>query len=334
MMRKKVLFVFLLLAILIAFFSGCSIGGGIGIVDFNPNALFMKFITNGTFRMGDTLDYTAWGSNQKPIHTVVLTYDFYIGIWEVTVGEFLEFLNGVGVPESGFYNGHEIIENDVETCEYYYAGGAHRLKYPGKIDYPVTHITWWGAIEYCNWLSRKMGVSEAYDTSDGSLLNSSGNPTTDISQVEGYRLPTEAEWEYSARGAQNDYATDVDYKFSGGNVLNNVGWYSGNSTNATYPIAAGKGTHEKKGKAPNEIGLYDMSGNVWEWCHDWYKGTYYYESPLENPIGPPSNPDEQRIIRGGGWNNTENFNRVAMRTGQYVNFGSYSLGFRVAQTKK
>ena len=143
-------------------------------------------------------------------------------------------------------------------------------------------------------------------------------------------MPTEAEWEYSARGAQNDYATDLDYIFSGGNVLDDVGWYSGNSTNATYAISDGKGTQEKKGKAPNEIGLYDMSGNVWEWCHDWYQATYYYESPLENPIGPASNPDERRVMRGGSWYNTINYNRVPMRTSNYVNFGSYALGFRVA----
>jgi len=333
-MGKKVLYVFISITILIVSFTGCSGENGIGIVDFDPNALFMTIISDGTFRMGDTLDFTAWGSNQKPIHTVVLTYDYYIGNWEVTVKEFLDFLNGASVPESGFYNSHKILEVDEVTCEYYYAGGAYRLKYPGKVDYPVNEVTWWGAIEYCNWLSREMGVNEAYDTSDGSLLNAAGNPTTNIADVEGYRLPTEAEWEYAARGAQNDYATDDDYKFSGSNVLANVGWYSGNSTNATYPIAGGKGTHEKKRKAPNEIGLYDMSGNVWEWCHDWYKGTYYYESPLENPIGPASNPDEQRIIRGGSWYNTANFCRVAMRTGQYVNFGSFTLGFRVAQTKK
>jgi len=336
MKRMKTVYAVITMIVLMLIATGCSSNGDgdIGVVEINPDLLFMTIIPQGTFRMGDTLDYTEWGSDQKPIHTVQLTYDYYIGIWEVTVREFMTFLNRAGVREDGYYHGKMIIDIEAETCEYYYAGDAFRLKHPGKVNHPVIEVTWWGAVEYCNWLSREMGINEAYNTTSGSLINSVGESTTDITEVEGYRLPTEAEWEHAARGAQNDYATDDDFAFSGGNTLNDVGWYSFNSGATAYPLGDdGKGTLERKSKAPNEIGLYDMSGNVWEWCNDYYQSNYYYESPVRNPTGPTDTPDDYRVIRGGSWFNTENFCRVAFRAYTYQNFGAFSIGFRVAKTK-
>ena len=113
-----------------------------------------------------------------------------------------------------------------------------------------------------------------------------------------FRMPTEAEWEYAARGGSKS----TGYLFSGGHTLDNVGWYEDNSEGKTHPIAQ---------KAANELGLYDMSGNVWEWCSDWYDRDFYSSSPQTNPQGPSSGSD--RVLRGGSWSNDATYCRVACR---------------------
>ena len=127
-----------------------------------------------------------------------------------------------------------------------------------------------------------------------------------------FRLPTEAEWEYAARGG----SWSLGYKYSGGSTLGDVAWYDGNSGSKTHPVGT---------KAPNELGLYDMSGNVWEWCSDWI-GSYSSVSQT-NPRGPSSG--SYRVLRGGGWHFSSGCCRVSNRsTGSPVN-RSYGIGFRL-----
>ena len=117
-----------------------------------------------------------------------------------------------------------------------------------------------------------------------------------------FRLPTEAEWEYAARGGNRSRGT----QYSGSSSIGDVAWYDDNSGDRTHPV---------KGKSPNELGLYDMTGNVWEWCEDYYDSDYYSSSPSANPQGPSSG--SRRVLRGGGWNFFADFCRVA-----YRNYGS------------
>ena len=127
-----------------------------------------------------------------------------------------------------------------------------------------------------------------------------------------FRSPTEAEWEYAARGG----ARSQGYKYAGGNNLGSVAWYEGNS---------GYETHSVGTKSPNELGLYDMSGNVWEWCEDWYSSNYYSSSLSTNPAGPSTG--SHRVCRGGS--NARNC-RVSHRSGSTPTGCDINLGFRLA----
>lgn len=132
-----------------------------------------------------------------------------------------------------------------------------------------------------------------------------------------FRLPTEAEWEFAARGGKKSRG----YKYAGSNNIGSVAWYtdnSGNSGNKTYAV---------KGKSPNELGLYDMSGNVWEWCSDWYGSDYYGKSPSTNPQGPLNGSD--RVLRGGSWGDDAGNCRVSYRYYYDPDYTYYNYGFRL-----
>lgn len=152
---------------------------------------------------------------------------------------------------------------------------------------PVEQVSWEEAQEFIRKLNRMTGKN--------------------------YRLPTEAEWEYAARGGSKSHG----YKYSGSNSIGDVAWYEGNSGDKTHPVGQ---------KQPNELGLYDMSGNVFEWCSDRYGG--YSSSAQNNPKGP-SNGSSLRVCRGGGWYFSSRYCRVSYRLSRYPGDCSYSLGFRV-----
>jgi formylglycine-generating enzyme required for sulfatase activity len=170
--------------------------------------------------------------------------NFYMGKYEVTTKEWME-----------------IIENDPSSSE--------QGNYPMSVD-------WYGAVEYCNRRSEKEGLTPAYQ-------GSRDNITCDFN-ANGYRLPTEAEWEYAAKGGNKD--TEV-FEYAGGNNPDVVAWYHYNSPGRIQPVGT---------KQPNSLGLYDMSGNIMEWCWDWY-GSYSSGSQTD-PRGASSGPGH--VLRGGG----------------------------------
>ena len=159
-----------------------------------------------------------------------------------------------------------------------------------------------------NWLGSKLPV-ETVSWGDCQIF------ITKLNQLTGktFRLPTEAEWEYAARGGSKSQG----YKYSGSNTIDDVAWYGSNSDNKTHEVAT---------KQANELGIYDMSGNVWEWCQDWY-GTYS-STAQSNPAGASSGSD--RVYRGGSWSNTATHCRVANRGNSTPTYTNCRLGFRLA----
>ncbi len=189
--------------------------------------------------------------------------------------------------------------------------------------YPVTQALWKAVMDNENpsFFKGDNRPVEQVSWADAQVFIQKLNENTAGSRPSGYiyRLPTEAEWEYAARGGKLNRGC----KYAGSDKLKEVGWFDGNGHGETKPVGL---------KDTNELGLYDMSGNVWEWCNDWYDSDYYAKckklGTVENPEGPESG--SFRVIRGGSWDFNARYCRVASR----INYGPVSrdndVGFRLA----
>jgi formylglycine-generating enzyme required for sulfatase activity len=204
--------------------------------------------------------------------------------------------------DSFFMDKHPVSQ---ELYEKVMRGNPSKRKNPSN---PVERVQWNEAVRFCNICSEMEGFTPCYDLRTWEC---------DF-EASGYRLPTEAQWEYACRaGTQTEYFFGND-----DGQLSKFAWCKPHSLGRTWPVAQ---------KRPNPWGLYDMHGNVWEWCNDYYSETYYSESPLENPTGPASGT--KRVLRGGAWSSTAEACRAAYRFSEFqvftdACFGSDSYGFR------
>jgi formylglycine-generating enzyme required for sulfatase activity len=172
---------------------------------------------------------------------------------------------------------------------------------------PVVLVSWYDAVSYCNWRSEAEGLQAVYTVS--------GTTVSADWRANGYRLPTEAEWEYAARGGS---VSEDSMSYTGASEPGPVAWYIGNSSGKTHPVGL---------KEPNSLDLYDMCGNVREWCWDWFSEKYKSAS-VNDPTGEPSG--EIRVVRGGSWMNDfglRSSDRGALRPGE----GANDAGFRIAR---
>ena len=245
----------------------------------------LVFIKSGEFIMGSNK-----GDNDEfPKHRVNLK-SYYINKYEITNAQYIKFLNSINCDEHGWSEdsifGKVMYINIPDSdCPIGYEDGKFVFlgSYSSPLENcPAIEVTWYGANAYCKW--------------------------------KGGRLPTEAEWEYAARGGVNNDS----FRYSGGEDINDFAQYKGNNNRHTQVVGS---------KKPNSLGIYDMSGNVWEWCSDIYSNSYYQKYEGDNPQGPPEG--DSRVARGGGWAYDSKFCTVSVRNAAYPQSSDHNIGFRM-----
>ena len=249
-------------------------------------------------------------------------------------------LNGKEVTLSSFWiSPYEVTQYEyLEVMLDYDEKGYNSMPSSFSGDYnPVESVSWYDAIVYCNFLSMKENLTPCYtiknstnpidwgippDSKEAEDYNAWAMVTCDFN-ANGYRLPTETEWEYAARGGQPGITDGSwNYDYSGSNTADDVAWYSSNSDSKT---------HEVGKKKANALGLYDMSGNVFEWCWDWIDDNIYPTGNTD-PIGNDSGT--QRVLRGGSWMYISNYSKVSYRFSQPPTTDFNNCGFRVVRSAR
>lgn len=242
------------------------------------------FVQGGCFKMGSSSGYF----NNGPVHRVCVN-DFWMSKYDVTVGEFREFVKTTGYKTDAEGNNGCFVSQKYGLRR---KDATVSWRSPGfdqtERD-PVVCISWKDANRYIDWKGKQTGSA--------------------------MRLPTEAEWEYAARDGVNGE------KWAGTSQesdLREYAWYESNSSGRTHPVG------EKK---PNRLGLYDMTGNIWQWCSDWFSADYYQNSPQDNPKGPAAG--FFRVSRGGDWDNVPQNIQTTVRWEYSGGEGDNRIGFRV-----
>jgi formylglycine-generating enzyme required for sulfatase activity len=325
----------------------------------------MAYIPDGEFDMGRHVGDGY--SNELPVHAVLLDA-FFMGKYEITNQQYCDYLNSA-LGSSSIYLSSNVVYGtgnnqgycDTSASSSYsyivYSGGVFTVGTKGGRDMsddPMVEVSWYGSVAYCNWRSGEEGKESCYNLSTWEC---------DFSK-HGYRLATEAEWEYAARGGEhspyyrfpwgdtishsqaNYYANPGGYTYdvsptSGYHPLwsgvypytSPVGFFDGTMKYKADYNWPGSDTSYQTTSGANGYGLYDMAGNVWEWCNDWYDSNYYSATPYPhvNPEGPASG--SYRVLRGGGWGYYAYYCRVAFRS-DYVSRGlpghrNFFHGFRI-----
>lgn len=270
----------------------------------------MILVKGGTFMMGSDPNVDRLHQKDETPHSVTLD-DFEMAATETTVWQWSVY--------EGAIKG--ISGKDIQL--FYDSPGVSPVK-----------TNWYDAVEYANWLSETQGLSDFYGINKSQKDPNNKLPdqglflydplkwliSTPNWRARGYRLPTEAEWEYAARGGPRQ-TPDI---FSGNQVLDSVGWFKKNAT----------GLQSVARKNPNALGIYDMSGNLREWCWDWYGEDYYQKCFQRGVVINPKGPEYgyERVIRGGSFYDESDSLRVANRDAFRPNAGDFRIGFRLSRS--
>jgi formylglycine-generating enzyme required for sulfatase activity len=300
----------------------------------------MIYIPGGEFEMGDHFE-ESYDDDELPVHSVYVD-SFFMSKYEITNQQYCDYLNSTypgqikvvgGVVYASSDSGNSYPYCDTRNYHIFsqidFSGGVFSVRTKDgrdMSDNPMVQVSWYGAAAYCNWRSSQEGYESCYNLSTWEC---------DFTK-KGYRLATEAEWEYAARGGEqspyyrfpwgdtishsqaNYYADPCEFSYD----INPTRCYHPDWDDGDWPYTSVVGSF-----SPNGFGLYDMAGNVWKWCNDWYDLDYYDTSPYDNPTGPASGT--YRVIRGGGWDNKAYGCRVAIRNWGIPRTRGEVFGFRI-----
>ncbi len=321
--------------------------GMVTIIDVGETAEFTMGSTEEELKRQPAMEDRDYDTSDETAHRVELTVPYAMSRFEITNDLFCAVMNWALEKGKVRIADGDLVALDgtkllgiAHLVEHRYLGTQHGVTLSnGRLTtqeaykgHPVHGVTWYGAIAFCNFLSELSGLSPVYDRD---------TVAWDTTKT-GYRLPTEAEWEYAARkDTRTTYAwgdaidfTYLNYAESyerrGDSIITTpVGFYDGTKRGVLQ-------THDNA----SPFGLYDMTGNVWEWCWDWYQRDYYRKSPGRDPLGPDKGDDRRpydvgtptRIWRGCGWAGNDAFSRVAKRWSSSPGTAINELGFRIARS--
>ena len=297
-----------------------------------PSSSGMAFIPGGEFTMGDHHDVGS--PHEQPVHATRIS-SFRMDPVEVSNQQYRDFLESANAQGLIRVTSGVVLRatgNGEPYCNTSSADPHSRILWDGlnfsveagKETHPMVEVSWYGAAAYANWRSTKDGLSACYDLDSWECDFQAG----------GYRLPTEAEWEYAARGGEHDPYLQYPWgDLIEGSQANY--WGSGDPfETGPYPWTSPVGYYDGGQTPPgadmaNGYGLYDMAGNALEWCNDWYESSYYNQSPYQDPRGPTSGA--YRILRGGSWDFYGDDLRCAFRFSHLPGDRFYHYGFRLAR---